>query len=116
MTMLSVSLAIETQDSKINNPVAKVVGMMEDMQKELKKEFENEKDLFEKAMCFCDNGEGSLKKSIQKSSDDIDRLSTKIEADTAERKKLMEELKLHKTEKAQTEKSLYEATKVREKE
>lgn len=114
ISMISFSLAMEVQDSKVNNPVAKVVGMMEDMQTELKKEFENEKDLFEKAMCFCDNGEGSLKKSVQKSSDDIDRLSTKIEADTAERKKLMEELKQHKAEKAQTEKSLYEATKVRE--
>jgi hypothetical protein len=90
--------------------------MLEDMQNELKKEFDNEKELFEKAMCFCDNGEDSLKKSIQKSAEEIDRLTTKIDADTAERKKLTEELKQDKAEKAQTEKSLYTATKVREKE
>ena len=46
------------------NPIRKVVGMLQDMQKSAEEEGNKEKDLFEAFMCYCSNGASSLDASI----------------------------------------------------
>jgi hypothetical protein len=98
------------------NPIRKIVGMLQDMQKELEHEADNEAELFEKAMCTCENGEKSLSSVIETSSAETDRLTSKIEEDTAQKDSLAEELKQHADTKQQAEADLAKATELREKE
>merc|ERR1719272_595586 len=98
------------------NPIRKIVNTLEDMQKELEKEADNEKELFDKAMCVCETGEKDLQGVIDFSNSEITRLTSKIEAETAEKAKLDTDLELHAKDKVDTEKSLEEATALRAKE
>jgi len=114
--LLPLAPALKVSDELANPAVKKVVNMLKDMQKEIEKEAAAEKELFEKALCMCDGGEEQLKKVIAHNKGEIERLTSKIEADTAEKGKLAADLKAHKADVAQTEKALEEATGVREKE
>merc|ERR1719453_1523111 len=98
------------------NPIRKIVGMLQDMQKELEHEADNEAELFEKAMCTCENGEKSLSNVIETSAAETDRLTSKIEEDTAQQDALAEELKNHAETKKTAENDLEKATGLREKE
>jgi hypothetical protein len=114
VAIISCVRGAEEQTEK--NPIMKVVGMMQDMVKELEHEAEVEKDLFKKAGCACETGEKELTKVIEHETVNGPQLQSKIEAETAEETKLSEEIAAHKDDKAKTEKSLSEATSMREKE
>merc|ERR1719240_1023489 len=94
----------------------RIITMLQDMQKELEREGEMEKELFEKAMCVCENGEKELTQSIEDSKAAIEEHSSKINADTAEQAQLTQEIADHGTNKEQAEKDLSEATAIRNKE
>jgi len=113
---LVVSFALAFKEQSEANPIMKVVGMMQDMIKELEHEGEVEKDLFKKAGCACETGEKELTKVIEHETVNGPQLQSTIEAETAEENKLTEEIAAHKDDKAKTEKSLSEATEMREKE
>jgi len=102
--------------SRNTNPIRKVLGMLEDMRDELLKEQDSEKELFEKAMCACSTGADELTKVIDHSNSEISRLTAKIDSQSAAKSKLDSELIAHKADKASTEKSLAQATTVRNKE
>jgi septal ring factor EnvC (AmiA/AmiB activator) len=104
------------EDSKNYNPIRKVLGMLKDMQDELTREQESEKDLFEKAMCACSTSEDELSKIITHSDSEISRLTAKVAADTAQKTKLEAELKAHNADKAKTESGIAQATSLRGKE
>lgn len=111
--LLSVD-AVRIQDQE--NPIRKIVNTLESMQKELEHEADNEKELFDKAMCVCETGEKELQGVIDFSNGEITRLTTEIESKTATKAKLDKDLEMHATDKVDTEKSLAEATAIREKE
>lgn len=98
------------------NPIRKITNMLQDMQKELEHEAEHEAELFEKAMCTCENGEKELSGVIETSSAEMQHLTAKIEEDTATQGQLAEELKSHTATKAQSEADLNKATELRNKE
>merc|ERR1719174_1704199 len=77
------------------NPIRKIVDMLGDMQKELQHEQDNEKELFEKAMCSCETGEKDLQTVIDESTATITDLTSKLEEETAQQSALDEELKGH---------------------
>jgi len=106
--------AVSIKDKE--NPIRKIVTTLEDMQKELEAEAENEKELFDKAMCVCETGEKELQGVIDFSNGEITRLTSKIESETAEKEKLDKDLEAHAKDKVDTEESLAEATAIREKE
>merc|ERR1719240_2139845 len=102
--------AVVNQNELGVNPIRKIVNMLQDMQKELEHEAENEAELFEKAMCTCENGEKELSGVIETSKAEMDRLTSKIQEDTATQGQLTEELKSHGATKAQAEADLEKAT------
>ena len=61
----------------------KVVTVLQDMQKSVEQEGEKEKELFEKFMCYCNNGAGALDSAIETGKSQIEQLTSKIEKDTA---------------------------------
>jgi len=115
-TALQVRTEAEAELELGNPAVQKVVNMLREMQKEVEKEGEEEAKIFDKALCACEGGEEHLKKVIAHSGSEVARLTSEIDADTAEKAKLKAELAAHKQDQASSTKSLEEATNLRQKE
>jgi len=90
--------------------------MLQDMQSELEKERETEKDVFKEAMCICQTGEEDLKKVIDHSNKEIPRLTAKIDSESKQKSKLESEVEALSKDKAETESAIEQATSLREKE
>jgi hypothetical protein len=111
-----VCLAAGADKDEKENPIKKVVRLMTDMQKEIEIELNKEKALFEKFMCICTTADDELAETITKSGEAIKSLTSKLEAEGAEKAQLEEELKGHYKDKEASEKDLAKATMLREKE
>jgi hypothetical protein len=98
------------------NPMRKIIGMLQDMAKEIEREGEVEKEMFDKALCACEGGEKNLQVVIEESKAGIEQFSAAVKSGTAEKTQLEQEVKDHKASKAQAEKDLSDATVLRDKE
>jgi len=113
---IGVAGAVYEHERLRGNPIRKVVTMLQDMQKTVEAEGETEKGLFEKFMCYCNNGAGSLDNSIQTSTAQIESLKGAIGTDAAQKSQFEQDIVQHKTDKATAEKTIKESTAMREKE
>merc|ERR1719265_2778658 len=98
------------------NPIRKITGMLQDLKTDLEHEAETEAEVFEKAMCICESGSKELSGVIDHSNGEIERLTHKIEKDSAEKDKLDKDIEMGEKDKVNTENSLAEATAIRKKE
>jgi len=98
------------------NPIRKVVTILQDMQKEIEAEGEKEQGLFDKFMCFCEGNTDGMSASVEKASQDIVELKSKLEAEKAEKTQLDQELVQHKLDREKAKGDLEQATSIREKE
>jgi len=98
------------------NPIRKVVGMLQDMQKTVEAEGEKEKELFDKFMCYCNNGAGSLDSSIQAASAQIESVTGTIATDAAQKSQFQQDITQHKTDLAAAQSTIKESTAMRGKE
>jgi hypothetical protein len=98
------------------NPMRKIIGMLQDMASELEREGEVEKEIFDKAICACEGGSKELQKTIDDSTAAIDELTSKLAAEGAEKTQLIQEVAEHKTNSETATKDLEEATMLRDKE
>merc|ERR1719428_253920 len=98
------------------NPMRKIIGMLQDMASELEREGEVEKEIFDKAICACEGGSKELQKTIDDSTAAIDELTSKLAAENAGKTQLIQEVSEHKTNSASATKDLEEATMLRDKE
>merc|ERR1719502_236473 len=107
---------VESQASMSANPIRKVVTMLQNMQKKITAEGEKKEELYDKFMCYCQNGDAALKKSIADAETKIEQLEKLIGSGAAEKKQLEAEGKKAKEDRAQAKKDIAEATALREKE
>jgi len=98
------------------NPVRKVVTMLQNMQKKVEEEGEAEKKLYEKFMCYCQNGGKDLEASIGAAEDKVSTLPSEITAQEERLTQLKDEIKKAQTERAAAKRAMKKATAVREKE
>merc|ERR1719313_2163906 len=98
------------------NPMRKIIGMLQDMAKELEHEGELEKEIFDKAICACEGGTASLEKVIGDSTASIEELTAKVASGNAEKAQLGQDVTEHKSNAEQCKTDLDEATMLREKE
>merc|ERR550537_505661 len=78
------------------NPIRKVVTMLQDMQKSVEEEGEQEEELFEKFMCYCQNGESALEAQISQGKASIEQLAGTVEQSSAEKSQLDQDITQHK--------------------
>jgi len=97
------------------NPIRKVVGMLQSMQKKVQAEGEKEQELFDKFMCYCKNGAAALDKSIADAGDAVPELGANIEAGVGQLAQLKEDLKKAQTDRAAAKSAMAEATAIRDK-
>jgi septal ring factor EnvC (AmiA/AmiB activator) len=105
----------ESQKVKVN-PIRKIVGLLENMQKEIEEQGKKDQELYDKFMCFCDNGVAGLMKTASDSEAAAKAATAQLEADTAEKAQLTEDIKTHTSDLASATKDLEDATAVRTKE
>jgi len=98
------------------NPIRKIVGLLQNMQKEIEAEGAKEKELFDKFMCFCSSNNGELTKASADGKAKIEELSAKLKSEEAEKVSTAQELIGHKSDRASAEDDLSKATMLREKE
>jgi len=98
------------------NPIRKVVTMLQDMQKTVESEGEKEKELFEKFMCYCNNGAGSIDASIETAGAQIASLTGKIDTESAQKSQMDQDVVQHKADRTAAKATIQESTAMREKE
>jgi chromosome segregation ATPase len=105
----------DTAFSAKQNPVRKVVNMLQAMQTRVEKEGRKEKELYEKFECYCRNGAGDLSKSISEAETKVPNLVSDIDESEAKKKQLEEDLKSHKGERDAAKSAMDEANSLRQK-
>jgi len=98
------------------NPIRKVVNMLQAMEKKVAAEGEKEKELFDKFMCYCKNGDEALAASISAAGTKMPQVTADITEAEAQVKQLKEDLKSHQTDRAAAKAAMAEATAIRAKE
>jgi len=116
VALLGCAYGENNRQTLLANPIRKVVGMLQDMQKSVEAEGEKEKELFEKFMCYCNNGAGSLDASISTAGAKIESLTGRIDTEKAQRSQAEQEVAQHKVDRTEAEKTVKESNAMREKE
>merc|ERR1719197_2302481 len=98
------------------NPIRRVVTMLQSMEKKVAEEGEKEKDLFEKFMCYCKNGRGTLEASIESAKNTNDQLASSIKETAASLTQMKADLKTAQTDRADAKAAVAKATALRQKE
>merc|ERR1719201_929799 len=106
--------ALETRVSA--NPIRKVVTMLQMMQNKVTEEGKKKEALFDKYMCYCQNADETLGKSIADAEAKIPQLESEIKEAAALKEQLTAELEKAKTGRADAKEALAKAKALREKE
>jgi len=94
----------------------KVVTMLQKMQKKVEQEGAEEKQLYDKFMCYCKNGGKDLEASISAASGKVSDLPSQIETAEARLVQLKDDIKQHQTDRQAAKEAMAKATAIREKE
>jgi len=105
--------AVEDQNA---NPIRKVVTLLQTMAKKIEKQGENEKELYEKFMCYCKTGGGDLTTAISETQAQVPAIQSDIEESQSNSAKLKMDLKRHQVDRSAAKAAMEEATALREKE
>jgi hypothetical protein len=107
--------AANTQEGSTANPIRRVVNMLQNMQKKIEQEGEEQDEMFAKFECYCTTNTEKLQKSIEESKVHIDDLTTANAEDLETDKQLESELKQHKEERASASDTIATAEAMRKK-
>jgi len=95
------------------NPIRRVVGMLQMMEKKVQAEGEKEKQLFDKYMCYCQNGKGALAKSIADAETKTPQVIADIEKAVATKAQTEQELAAAQVSRQEAKDAIATATAVR---
>jgi len=110
-------LKVETEDEEWKErPIAKVVRLLNDMQKQLEKEAEEDEEAYEKMVCWCETNDKEKTKAVTLAGQRISQLGSDIEAYSAKATQLTTDIETLKEQVTELEEGLDKATEVRDKE
>merc|ERR1719506_961774 len=95
MAKTCVFLALLGLASAVNEegrPVTKVINLLKDMQKQLEKEGEEDEDVYDKLMCWCQTNDREKTQAIANAEESISNLGASIEELTATAARLTAEI------------------------
>jgi septal ring factor EnvC (AmiA/AmiB activator) len=98
------------------NPIRRIVTLLQDMKKEIEADAEKEEELFKAFMCYCKNNDGQLSEDARVAEETISTNNAAAEEKSGMKKQLEEELKQHKKDRSEAQKTLKEETERRAKE
>eukprot|EP00746_Dinoflagellata_sp_MGD_P155195 gnl/MRDRNA2_/MRDRNA2_85246_c0_seq3.p1 gnl/MRDRNA2_/MRDRNA2_85246_c0~~gnl/MRDRNA2_/MRDRNA2_85246_c0_seq3.p1 ORF type:complete len:647 (-),score=243.60 gnl/MRDRNA2_/MRDRNA2_85246_c0_seq3:197-2137(-) len=110
-------LKVETEEEEWKErPIAKVVRLLNDMQKQLEKEAEEDEEAYEKMVCWCETNDKEKTKAVTLAGQRITQLGSDIEAYSAKATQLTTDIEALKEQVTELEEGLDKATEVRDKE
>merc|ERR1719379_1474603 len=86
------------------------------MQKKIEAEEEKETELYDKFMCYCQNGAGALSASVDAAEKKIPEVESAISTKSAEKEQLASDIVQHKADREAAKTAMATATSLREKE
>merc|ERR1719412_1629330 len=98
------------------NPVRRVIQMLQLMQKKVLEEGKEEKELYNKYMCYCETGTSDLTTSIGAAETKIPQVTKAIEEAKALSKQLESEIAQHKSDRGEAKETVAKSTGLRQKE
>merc|ERR1719238_2631415 len=107
---------VEAQVKASVNPIRKVVTMLQNMQTKINAEGAKREKMFDQYMCYCQNADGTLGKSISDAETKIPQLESSIKEGAAMKKQLESELKDAQVGRVEAKDAIAKATAIREKE
>jgi len=111
---LAAALRFSVEEAK-NRPVAKVITLLKDMQKQLQADAEADQEIYNKLACWCKTNDAEKTTAIQNAEQKITQLTAEIEELTANSARLNTEIKNLEKEIAENQEALDKATALREK-
>jgi len=113
---LAGTFAAHQEATSTENPIRRVVKLLQKMQSSVEAEGVKEKKLFKEFMCYCKTGTGDLTKSITAAETKIPQVESALAAAEATKEQLEKDLEQHKANVAEAKKTIATATALREKE
>jgi len=110
------ALALGSEVDAGVNPIRKVVGLLENLQKEIEEEGVKEQALFDNFMCFCDNGSSDLLKTANEARAQNKAATSQLEASASEKSQLESDIKQHEVDLAAATSDLDKALNIRSQE
>merc|ERR1719421_1512284 len=110
--VLAAGLTQELQE----NPIRRIVNLLQKMQSEVAAEQERDDDLNEKFACYCKTNDGALSDSTAELREKIPQIEASIKEAEGLKEQLDQELKQHKEDRKAAKESIASATAQREKE
>jgi len=98
------------------NPIRRVVTLLQNMQKKVEEEGVKEKKLFEKFMCYCKNGLGDLKNTIDAAEAKVPKVTSALAESEALKEQLEKDIGELKGGTGDAKATIAKATGIREKE
>eukprot|EP00747_Dinoflagellata_sp_TGD_P158732 gnl/TRDRNA2_/TRDRNA2_177839_c14_seq25.p1 gnl/TRDRNA2_/TRDRNA2_177839_c14~~gnl/TRDRNA2_/TRDRNA2_177839_c14_seq25.p1 ORF type:complete len:388 (-),score=119.73 gnl/TRDRNA2_/TRDRNA2_177839_c14_seq25:38-1201(-) len=98
------------------NPIRKIVTLLQNMQKKVEEEGKKEEELFDKFMCYCKGGKGTLASSIEAAKTKISDLKSSIDTSSGEKAQTEVDLRSHRADRDAAKSAMDQATGVRAKE
>merc|ERR1719386_72084 len=124
MTLLRTLLCLQAvlaastqgQTAAAENPIRRIVNLLQQMQKEVEADGEKDEDTTEKFLCYCKTNDGTLADGIAALEEKIPQIESEIKEASAFAIRVDEELKQHKQDRADAKEAVESATAQREKE
>lgn len=98
---------------RAENPIRKVVTLLQNLAEEVDKEGETERKLFDEFMCYCTSNKSSSSAEIEKSTNRVESLRSSIKELTGSNSQLTSEISELEKELSDNQKSVDQAMKVR---
>ena len=99
-----------------DNPIRKVVTMLQGMQKKVEEEAKTELALYEKYMCYCKTAGGDLDAGVTAAEEKLESMKAALKSAKEKKKQTEADLKEHQTSRAEAKAAMEEATEIRNKE
>merc|ERR1719321_700269 len=114
VALLGLAAGANLSDAK-NRPVTKVINLLKDMQSQLEKEGEEDEEVYDKMVCWCETNDKEKTKAIADAELHITDLTASIEELTGTSARLSQEITTLEEEVAKNTEALDKATALRTK-
>jgi DNA repair exonuclease SbcCD ATPase subunit len=114
--LMSAVLAAGVREELGENPIRRIVNLLQKMQSEVTEEAKRDEELTEKFVCYCEKNDGELSTSTESLRAKIPEIEASITEAVALKEQLDAELVKHKADREAAKESIASSTKQREKE
>jgi len=115
LLILAVASTVHATEHR-DNPIRKVVTMLQKMQAKVEEEAKTELALFEKFMCYCKTSGGDLDAGVKEGENKIESLTAALKSKKERKAQTEADLKEHQTSREEAKAAMEEATGIRDKE